>query len=64
MKVKLIKDWMKDNGLMLEKDREVAVTQELGEQLIRQKKAVELKEEDEIIINFKPKQTEVKTPLN
>jgi hypothetical protein len=63
MKVKLIKDWMKDNGLMLEKDREVVVTQELGEQLIRQKKAVELKEEDEIIINFKPKQTEVKTPL-
>ena len=63
MKVKLIKDWLKDNGLMLEKDREVVVTQELGEQLIRQKKAVELKEEDEIIINFKPKQTEVKTPL-
>jgi hypothetical protein len=63
MKLKLIKDWKKDSGFTLEKGRTVVVTQELGQQLIRQKKAVELKEYDEKKINFDNNNTEVKSPL-
>jgi molybdopterin converting factor small subunit len=63
MNIKLIKDWKKDSGFTLEKGRTVVVTQELGQQLIRQKKAVELKEHNEIVINFDNNNTEVKTPL-
>jgi hypothetical protein len=63
MNIKLIKDWKKDSGFTLEKGRTVVVTQELGQQLIRQKKAVELKEHNEIVINFDNNKTEVKTPL-
>jgi hypothetical protein len=63
MKLKLIKDWLKDNGLTVPAEREIVVTQQLGKQLIRQKKAVELKEHNEIVINFDNNKTEVKTPL-
>lgn len=63
MKVRLIKDWLKENGLTVPAEREIVVTQQLGKQLIRQKKAVELKDKDEKIINFTNNKTEVKTPL-
>ena len=39
MKIKLLKDWIKDNGRTLEKGCEIIVTQELGMQLVRQKKS-------------------------
>jgi hypothetical protein len=61
MKIRLIKDWIKDNGRTLEKGCEIIVTQELGMQLVRQKKAVENKEDNKLNINFETK--EVKSPL-
>jgi Zn-finger protein len=61
MKIKLLKDWIKDNGKTLKKDCELIVTQELGQQLIRQKKAVEDKQTNKLNINFETK--EVKLPL-
>ncbi len=61
MKIKLLKDWIKDNGRVIKKDCEIIVTQELGMQLVRQKKAVENKDDNKLNINFETK--EVKTPL-
>lgn len=61
MKIKLLKDWIKDNGRVIKKDCEIIVTQELGQQLVRQKKAVENKQLNKLNINFETK--EVKTPL-
>lgn len=61
MKLRLIKDWLKDTGYTVPKDREIIVTQELGQKLIRQKKAVEVTENEEKVINFET--IEVKTPL-
>lgn len=63
MKIKLIKDWKKDSGYTLEKGSFAVVTQELGEQLIREKKAVQDVEDEEIKSNFTNNKTEVKTPL-
>ncbi len=61
MKIKLLKDWIKDNGRVIKKDCEIIVTQELGQQLVRQKKAVEDKQTNKLNINFETK--EVKSPL-
>lgn len=61
MKIKLIKDWKKDNGITLDKGRFVVVTQQLGEQLIRQKKAVIDSEKEEITLNFENKEDKPQT---
>jgi len=61
MKIKLLKDWIKDNGRTLKKGCEIIVTQQLGQQLVREKKAVEDKQTNKLNINFETK--EVKSPL-
>lgn len=61
MKIKLTKDWKKDNGITLDKGRFVVVTQQLGEQLIRQKKAVIDSEKEEITLNFENKEDKPQT---
>jgi hypothetical protein len=61
MKLRLLKDWLKDTGYTVPKGREIFVTQELGEKLVRQKKAVEVVEFEEKKFNFET--IEVKSPL-
>mgnify|MGYP006928264953 CR=1 FL=1 len=61
MKIRLTKDFKKPNGLTIDKGRFMVVTQELGQQLIRQKKAVEDGEKEEVIINFETKEDKLLT---